>query len=244
MMKENTTTEHIWINGSYIAYDLIRKRVKNINLRIKPDLTIIISANPKVSKKRIEDFLLSKSDWIEEKLKQVDSLERIYFQDIKLEDGEDIRILGHNLKLKIITSSIHKVEMDESYLYFYMIDSTDKKMINKVWTNWYESLIKENINNVVNSIHPIFYKYHKHMPVLKLRFMKTRWGTCNRKTDTITLNKFLIQVPMECIEYVVVHEYTHFIHPNHSKEFYQTLKSYMPDYRLREKMLERYIIIK
>ena len=190
------------------------------------------------------DSVMIKSDWIEEKLKHVASLERIYFQDIKLEDGEDIRILGHNLKFKIITSTIHKVEMDESYLYFHISDSTDKKKMIKLWSKWYESFIKENISYVVNSIHPIFYKYHKQIPILKLRYMKTRWGTCNRKTDTITLNKFLIQVPMECIKYVVVHEYTHFIHTNHSKEFYQTLKTFLPDYRLIEKMLERYIIIK
>lgn len=243
-MKEGIMKEHIWINDKCITYELIRKKVKNIIMRINPDLTIMISANSRVSKKRIEDFLVSRADWIEDKLKHVDALEKIYFQDFKLEDGEDIRILGHNLKFKIIESSVNKVEMDQNYLYLYILDTSNKKKMYKFWTDWYESFIKENLTYAINSVHPTFYQYHNHMPNLKLRYMKTRWGTCNGKTDTITLNKFLIQLPRECIEYVVTHEFTHFIHLNHSKDFYQSLKSIMPDFKRREKMLEKYVIVK
>ncbi|ROR28737.1 hypothetical protein EDD66_104326 [Mobilisporobacter senegalensis] len=236
--------EKIWINGKCITYILMRKKVKNINLRIKPDLTIVISASPRISKKRIEDFLISKGDWIEEKLGHVDSLERIRFMEFSCIGGEEIRLFGRNLKLILLPSNSNKVEMDQNNLYLYCKDINNLDQVKKYWNQWYQLFIKESLYDIVKEVHSIFYQYHNNMPKIKLRYMKTRWGTCNKRTDTITLNKFLIEVPIECIEYVIIHEFTHFIHPNHSKEFYETLKSFLPDHKSREKMLDRYIIIK
>ena len=68
--------------------------------------------------------------------------------------------------------------------------------------------------------------------------MKKRWGSCQHQTKTITINSQLIEAPRFCIEYVMMHEFCHFIHPNHSKDFYTLLQVMMPDWKERKKMLE------
>ena len=77
------------------------------------------------------------------------------------------------------------------------------------------------------------------MPVLKTRTIKTRWGTCIAKKGIITLNKRLIEAPLNCIEYVITHELCHLIHPNHSKAFYEMLTVFMPDWKVRKAILDK-----
>lgn len=76
------------------------------------------------------------------------------------------------------------------------------------------------------------------MPTLRIRDMETRWGSCLAKKGIITLNKRLLEAPRYCIEYVVTHEFCHFIHPNHSKQYYAFLTMLMPDWRERKKVLD------
>ena len=91
---------------------------------------------------------------------------------------------------------------------------------------------------IVNAIYPVFQKYGVIAPTLRSRSMDTRWGSCLPKEGIITLNKRLLEAPRNCIEYVVMHEFCHFIHPNHSKNFYDFLSMLMPDWKKRKKTLD------
>lgn len=74
-------------------------------------------------------------------------------------------------------------------------------------------------------------------PILRVRDMKSRWGSCNMRTSVITLNMRLAQYPPAVQEYVVMHEYVHFLHPNHGAAFHAEMARLMPDYKIRRKML-------
>ncbi|MDL2219063.1 M48 family metallopeptidase [Ruminococcaceae bacterium OttesenSCG-928-O06] len=74
-------------------------------------------------------------------------------------------------------------------------------------------------------------------PALRVREMKTRWGSCNVKKRRITLNTRLAMMPRAAQEYVVLHEYVHFLHPNHQAGFYAELARLMPDWKARKKLL-------
>ncbi len=186
---ENTNQHKVFLNGKMQEYGLVRKKVKNINLRIKSDGKVLVSANSRVSVKRIEEFLKSKADYI---LYHVDRFEKIK------EEMANMKLFGHNETLLIET---------------------------------------------VERIYPIFEKLEIKYPTIKLREMKSRWGSCMPIKNQITLNKKLLKTPIHCIEYVVVHEFCHFIHPNHSKSFYDLVEKIMPDYKFRKKELEKYAVI-
>ena len=74
-------------------------------------------------------------------------------------------------------------------------------------------------------------------PQLRLREMKSRWGSCLVYKQTITLNTNLLTCSRRCIEYVVLHELCHFVHPNHSPRFYELLSSFLPDWKQRRQEL-------
>lgn len=74
-------------------------------------------------------------------------------------------------------------------------------------------------------------------PLLKVREMKTRWGVCNVTKRIITLNTRLAEKPLPAIEYVILHEYVHFLHPNHQAGFHAEMARLMPDYKDRRKLL-------
>ena len=93
-------------------------------------------------------------------------------------------------------------------------------------------------NNVYNRL---FQKYEIVLPSLIIRNMTSRWGSCQIKRNTITLNSRLIETPRECIEYVIVHEFTHFLYPNHSRKFYDLLAVFMPDWKERKNTMEGFI---
>ena len=68
-------------------------------------------------------------------------------------------------------------------------------------------------------------------PEVRVRYMITRWGSCVIKKNKIWINAYLVKLPPEYMDYVVLHELIHFIHPNHGKDFYKTMEMLMPNWR-------------
>lgn len=177
------------INGKKIQYSLQYKNVKNINLRIKPDGEITVSANKRVKETVIEEFLTSKGNFI------LNTLEK--FNDASLKPLKQ---------------------------YFD------------------ETKIREVITNLCNAVYPYFGDKGIAFPQVKFRKMVSRWGSCHPKKGILTFNTNLMYAPMECIEYVVYHEFTHFIVPNHSAKFYNELEKVCPDWKSNRKKLKEIIL--
>ena len=105
------------------------------------------------------------------------------------------------------------------------------------WLKQYQTMI---FQEQLQETYKLFQKYKVPYPALKIRCMKTRWGSCQPNDAIITLNSRLIETPKSCIEYVVLHEFAHFIHPNHSKQFWDFVTMLMPDWKERKKELEKW----
>jgi predicted metal-dependent hydrolase len=231
--------KEIVLNGKTIEYDLQRKDVKNVNLRIKADRTISVSANDRVPERVIEDFIESKSEYILKALAHYEELAKYAPKPKQYLDGESFRILGHDRRLKIIEGNKNNVEYDESYIMLTVKDSTDFTLKKKLIDRWLMSICKDTIQSLCDAIYPKFQKYEVAYPTIRYRNMVSRWGSCQPKRGILTFNYTLVEAPISCIEYVVVHEFTHFLQPNHSKKFYQQLAMFMPDWEVRKKILEK-----
>ena len=171
-------------NGTSIKYNLTRKRVKNINLRIKPDCSVEVSANNRVSLKYLDEFIIKKGDFI-------------------LKAFEDFE----NKKA---------IELSPKYSY-----------------EEFETYVSERFGITYS----MFKKFRIDRPQLKFRKMKSRWGSCNYVKCIITLNKNLIYCTKEQIDYVIIHEFAHLVVPNHSKDFYNIVSEFCPEYkRIRKEM--------
>lgn len=227
------------LNGKQIEYDLQRKEVKNINLRIKADRTILVSANSYVSEITIEEFIKSKSDYILKALAHYEELAKYAPKPKQYVDGETFRIFGHDRRLKIVIEKKNKVEYDESYITLYVKNPNDFALKKKTMDKWIMLIFQETINSLCEAIYPKFQKYGVSYPVIRYRNMISRWGSCQPKRCVLTFNYALIEAPISCIEYVITHEFTHFLQPNHSKRFYQQLAMFMPDWEERKRTLEK-----
>ena len=177
--------------GKKIKYILERKQVKNINLRVRPDGIVKVSASPRVDESQIDDFVLSKAEFI------LKALERF----------------------KVMADAERK----------FQVELTKQK-------TGEESLLADVslFTEILDEFYPAFIPYGVKKPKLRIRTMKSCWGSCLVNKGIITLNRKLLMQPRECIEYVVVHELCHFIHPNHSKEFYKFMEQFMPDWKERK----------
>ena len=217
---------------STIFYDIVRKNVKNINIRVQPTGLVIVSANEMVPEKVIELLIIKRAEWI---LKTIDkyssNIKLLTEPNLKFIDGENFTLLGKNLRIKKVQAEEFKISFDNNYLYVFL---TDNRGIKAKFKKWYDNLIASIFLEISDNVYKSFKKYDLQMPQIQILTMTTRWGTCNKTKNLILLNKHLIKAPKHLIEYVVAHEFAHLIFHNHSKEFYSFLTVLMPDWRDRE----------
>ncbi len=226
------------INGRKIPYILTRKPVKNINIRVKPDKIIYVSANKMVSEKYIKQLLHSKEDFIINALEKYDLIKEHKDKQNQLNTGEELLFLGKRFLLTVIKSDEEFIVLKEDYAYLYVNDPQCYERKKAVIDLWLQNQCQKIFHEINLKVHDIFKKYGVALAPLKIKKMVSRYGSCHLKQGHITMNIKLIQAPITCIEYVMLHEYAHFIHPNHSKKFHQFVQTLMPDYKERIRTLK------
>ena len=212
-----------------ITYTLVTKQVKIINMRISSKGEVVVSANPFVPMDKIDDFVSSKVSWIVKHQKSMQ--ERSQRTMI---DDKHIVLFGNSLKIRRTTGKYNHVSYDKDTLYVQCREQADPE---KVVRQFLDKLCKDVFLDVATLTFRSLSDYHLEFPEVKIRDMKSRWGSCTPAKNSITLNRKLIHYPFEFIEYVVLHEFVHFIQPNHSKAFYNIIENYMPDYKTRMEMV-------
>ena len=227
------------INGVAISYVLHRKDVKNLNLRIRPNGSIVVSARPEVQESVIDAFVVSKGKTIHGFLQNLQEQNIGQPQAKEYISGESFTILGRSLRLKVEESKPENVHSDGAYLHLVVADKTNKQRKALLVRRFLSNLRVEVFGEVMGNTYQLFKKYGVEKPQLITKDMQTRWGSCSKQTQSIILNKRLIEVPRPCIEYVVLHEFCHFLHPNHSRQFYDFVAMLMPDWKERKELLER-----
>ncbi len=221
-----------------IPYHLERKNVKNINLRIRCDGSVWVSANDSVPEQYIHDFVQKKQCYIEKVQSAFRELNSHQTQERQYVSGESFYLLGHSLRLKVTQNKKESVHTDGVYLFLNVRDINHFEHKKRMIMRFYHHQCNQVFSDVLAEVYQKFHRYGFDMPVFKLRTMKTRWGSCIAKKGVITLNKRLIEAPLNCIEYVITHELCHLVHPNHSKAFYEMLTVAMPDWRERKSLLD------
>ena len=236
-MKQKQQIRKVQGAQGMLEYTLIRKSVKNINMRIKSDGQIWVSANGFVPAKYIDNFVLSQEEKFVKILTKYEKKRENRIKPLQYISGEKVRILGEELHLLLEETKIEGVYKFGNFLILRVKDTSDFDRKEKVMKKWLKNLQKEVFEEICKEVYPLFKPYGVKYPLVKIRDMKSRWGSCQPQKRTITLNGKMIFGPKAAIEYVILHEFAHFIHPNHSKDFYAFVESLMPDWKARKAML-------
>ena len=230
-------------NSEAIEYNLSRTSRKNINITIKNDGFIYVSAPKKVALADINKIIFSKKEWILNAQKNIKSKKTIK-NNSSFRNNSSFYLYGELMKLRIFpdTKNYLFINIENKEVVFFV----KEKYINdqKYKTSTLNKLLKSELKTLITKYSN---KYLKNLSLclseLEIRTMKTRWGTCIPAKKKILFNFNLIHCPKECIEYVVLHEIAHLIHPNHSKKFYNTIELHMKDWKERKNKLQSFVIV-
>ena len=171
-----------------VEYTLTRRRVRNINLRVRPDGTVAVSAPRSVPARVVDDFVADRVCWIQS-------------ARARMADREEARaaeppLPGRDEALARMTALCQK---------------------------WYPVFAASCPGGA--------------MPRVRVRDMTTRWGSCSLKTGTLCFARRLCVMSPAAQEYVVVHEFCHFAHPDHSPAFWAAVAAALPDFETGRRQL-------
>ena len=211
---------------------IVRKDVKNITLKVRPNGEAILTAPKMASDEHIKFIIKKRAKWIAQK--------RAFFSSFKTSkkeyvSGEDFKYLGRSYRLKVVQAKEERVKLQRGYLELFVKDKSDLERKENLVYEWYHEKATLYFFTILQKFNKIV---KQDIKSVKIRQMKTRWGSCNPYKSYINLNIELIKKPKSCIEYVVFHELAHLLYPNHSKKFYNYLTLYMPDWQKRKEILE------
>ena len=228
-----------------INYSIKRSaRRKTIEIAVKPSREIIISTPQSATVKEVEQILEKKQPWLYKTLLNIEDLPPP-IPPRKYINGETHYYLGnqHRLNLSVGKKNIALRKTDNSYFFDISAPNPDNpEAIARQLKSWYRKqaqiFFAEALRYLISKNRYNLELKHSNI-VLKVRSMKKRWGSCNGK-DTINLNLELIKTPIECIDYVIVHELCHFHHMNHSKEFWNLVTLCMPEWEEYKRKLDKF----
>jgi predicted metal-dependent hydrolase len=218
-----------------IEYKLSFAARKSLGINVMPDGLVSVIAPNDSNIIDINKKVKSKANWI---LKQQAFFcsYKPHTPERKYVNGETHLYLGRQYKLQIIEDTINEIKIYRGA----MIMKTKKnnpEFLEKKLNEWYKEKAIFHFEELLNSSFEKFNKYKIEKPVLDIRLMQKRWGSCT-KSGKIILNTELIKAPKGCIEYVVIHELCHLVHHNHNKTFYELQEKMIPDWKILKERLE------
>lgn len=198
-----------YLNNLYF-YEI--KNVKYLRLRIDKNNNLKLSIPKNISFSFVYEFLDKNQAWIKNNL-------------VKIKQNDDFYLLGKKylvifddnlVKTRIFKNLIYAKNQEKLEEFIYKMAKNVLSFLTKKWLK----ITKLSINH------------------LSIKKMNSRWGSCNNKKAYINLNSKLIHFDTKAIEYVILHELAHLIYPNHKKEFYDYIYSFMSDFRQRSLCLK------
>ncbi|MDQ1264353.1 MAG: hypothetical protein QG559_1354 [Campylobacterota bacterium] len=204
---------------------IVNKRLKNSYIQIDKEGSVILKT-PALNDSYIYSLLAKKELWIKKRLIAIQNNQpkRVNLEDEVLLFGEII--------------SIDRTEAKSLRACLERFQTLDQNSIEKCYEKFYRLYAKEYLTQRLDEYAEIM-----NLEYSEVRFkkMKRRWGSCSSK-KIITLNTQLLKLKKEHIDYILIHELSHLVHMNHSKNFYSLIGRYMPHYKEIHKELKCFIL--
>ena len=219
-----------------IAMSVIKKRIKNMYIRVlPPDGKVQITVPYTVSDDLIRRFAISKIQWIKKQKKSFEGQPRLTKRQYIT--GESIYFWGRRYRLDVQYSDAgsHVLPAGEKLVLEVRKESTPKQREHVV-NDWYRAQMKQAVPKILKKCE---YIVGVNASEWRIKNMRTKWGTCNIEKKRIWLNLQLVKKTPECLEYVIIHELVHLLERNHNDRFFGYMDSFCPDWRIRKAELNQ-----
>jgi len=219
-----------------IAVDVVLKDIKHVHLSVHPPTgRVRISAPSRMKLDTIRVFAISKLDWIrlqQRRLRnQVREIPREYL------DRESHYAWGTRYLLEVVERERSPaVVLKHRRMILSVRPGTGRAGKDAVLAHWYREQIKSKAPELVAKWEPLL---GVHVRQFFVQQMKTLWGSCNPRARTIRLNTELAKKPVDCLDYIVLHEMVHLLEPTHGERFVALMDQFMPRWQFFRQRLNR-----
>lgn len=215
-----------------------KKNIKNMHLYVKPPLgKVSVSAPMNVSDKSIENFIRINIGWIKKQQEKYRNQPRMTARQYV--SGETYYIWGKQYFLIV----------NDSQKRFFKIDGNNILLgfSNTTMVDQREKYVREELRKILKiQLDRLIPKWEEKTSLFcdsyNVRYMTTKWGSCNSKARRIWFNLQMVEKPIQCLEYVILHELVHLKIANHGREFMEMMNKFMPDWKDMKKLLNNQIL--
>jgi len=225
-------TSHNTIELGDICLDVIHKNIKNVHLSVHPpNGRVTISAPTQMDLETIRLFSISKLGWIRKQQAKFENQKREAPREYVTRESH--YYLGQRYLLKVVEhDAAPKVVLKHNSIELYVRKGATIAQRGDILQGWYRQQLRELIPQFIAKLEK---KMNVKVAEIRIRTMKTKWGTCNPDAKRIWLNTELAKKPIQSIEYVLVHEMVHLIEQNHNEKFIAHMDNLLPNWKhLRE----------
>lgn len=211
-----------------IIVEVTLKDIKNVHLSVYPPLgQVKIAAPERMDLDTIRIYAISKLSWIRKQQAKILNQKREAPRDYITRESH--YYLGKRYLLNVIEHDFTPiVKLRHNKIELYIKPGTSKDKRKEILETWYRIQLKILVHSQITKWENIMSVKTNDFGIKK---MKTKWGTCNIEAKRIWLNLELAKKPIQCIEYIVVHELTHLLERNHNSNFVAIMDHYLPNWR-------------
>lgn len=224
------------VGDAVISYEFEQKRIKRLNLRVRRDGTVHLSVPLGTPADFVEEFMRERSAWIVEARARIS---RVQPRPVMLSDGDIVSIKGEPCSVRVEQGGCTGCICCDGQLVLTVRDKNDILARKRLLRRFIKAEAPPYLTARVRELYASFSPRPATFPTLSFRWMKSRWGSCTATKNHITLNEKLFFVAPHLCDYVILHELCHFVHQDHSANFYHHLGIFYPDYVAARRALSR-----
>ena len=216
-----------------VDIEITFKPIKNLHLSVHPPSgRVTISSPDFYDLEKVKIYAATKWNWIKKEQQKFAGQAREEKRCFTTQESH--YFLGQRYLLKVVNSEKNSVQKKVNKLELKVIDKDNIDLKRRVLYQFYRKELQQRLNDFIIQYSAIM---GLSMPIYGIRAMKTKWGSCALNTNRLWFNIELAKKPLDCIEYIVVHELVHLIEKNHNKNFILLMNKYLPGWRVQKKVL-------
>ena len=230
-------TESICFGSEELSLLVVAGEHNSFQITVHPDLRVVVDVPCGVASDAVIARVRKRASWIFRQLR--------YFEQFlpreprkRYVSGETLRYLGRQYRLKVSQGQPNEVKLSGRFLQVRAASPNRTELVKRLVDDWYSRRATVTYENRLKQFLDGNGHFGIDMPTIRVRKMRGRWGSCDRK-NSILLNTELLKAPSYCVDYVIAHELCHLRHRDHGSKFQRLLTRMMPDWRERKARLER-----
>jgi predicted metal-dependent hydrolase len=231
-----TVTRTISNGEGTISFELVRSDRRTLGFTVRRDGSVVVRAPRHAGEAGVLRSVAGRADWIVRKQREF-AASAARTPPLRYVEGETHLYLGRPYPLAVEQGDVETVCLAADALRVTVRSGAPAEHVKDLLDAWYVRRARHHLPARLDACWATFAFDGYHRPTLRLKRMRTRWGSMSPK-GSMSLRLDLIRAPDECIDYVILHELCHLVHPNHGPDFWALVEQFVPDWKRRKRLLE------